>query len=194
MNARHHSLTHVGFFAALLSIVIATGSRAAPITKSATGTDLTAGLNWTGSSAPGSGDVATWASTSLGTGLTLGASRSWSGISVASALSAIDVTGAGTLTLGSGGIDMTVAAVNLTLGTPLTLGASQAWTVSASRTLTPTGIISGTAAVLTKGGSGTLRIEDLLSGTGTVGDVETVTITLTPVPASTKLFVQVRAQ
>jgi hypothetical protein len=90
MNARHHSRTHVGFFAALLSIVIATGSQAAPITKSATGTDLTDGASW-GGTAPGSGDVATWANTSLGTGLTLGSSKSWSGISVASAVSAIDI-------------------------------------------------------------------------------------------------------
>ena len=106
------------------------------------------------------GDVATWASTSLGAGLTLGTSRSWSGISVASALSAIGITGTGTLTIGSGGINMSSSTVNLTLGTPIALGASQTWTVNSGRTLTASGIISGTSMVLTKAGSGTLTIKN----------------------------------
>ncbi|MCX6879770.1 MAG: Ig-like domain repeat protein [Verrucomicrobia bacterium] len=157
MNARNHSLVPAGFIAALLALV--TGSPAAPITKAATGADLTAGTSW-GGTAPGSGDVATWASTSLGAGLTLGTSRSWSGISVASALSAIAVTGAGTLTLGSDGINMVSSSVDLSLGTPIALGASQTWNVNSGRTLTASGIISGASMVLTKAGSGTLTIKN----------------------------------
>ncbi len=149
MNARNRSLAPAGFIAALLALALVTGTQAAPITKAATGTDLTAGASW-GGTAPGSGDVATWAGTSLGTGLTLATSSSWSGISVASAVSAIDVTGAGTLTLGSDGIDMASSTVNLTLGTPIALGANQTWTVNSGRTLTASGIISGAAMVLTK--------------------------------------------
>lgn len=142
-----------------LVLALATGSQATPITKSATGTDLTDSASW-GGTVPGSGDVATWTSTSLGAGLTLASSRSWSGISVASALSAIDVTGAGTLTLGADGINMASSTVNLTLGTPLILGASQTWTVNSGRTLTASGTIGGPAMVLTKAGSGTLTIKN----------------------------------
>ena len=119
MNARRNTLAP-RILAALFAF-IATSSQAAPVTKSATGTDLTAGASW-GGTAPGSGDVATWTGTSLGAGLTLGSSRSWSGISVAGAASAIGVTGAGTLTLGPDGINMSAATVNLTLGTPLASG------------------------------------------------------------------------
>jgi autotransporter-associated beta strand protein len=159
MNARHHSHKPAGFITVLLALVFTAGSQAAPITKSATGTDLTAGASW-GGTAPGSGDIATWTGTSLGAGLTLGSSRSWSGISVAGAASAIGVTGAGTLTLGADGINMSAATVNLTWGTPVTLDASQAWTVNSGRNLTVSGIISGPSTVLTKAGSGNLTIQN----------------------------------
>jgi autotransporter-associated beta strand protein len=158
-NARDHSLVPAGVIAALLALALVTGTQATPITKAATGTDLTAGASW-GGTAPGSGDIATWAGTSLGAGLTLGTSRSWSGISVASAASAIDVTGAGTLTLGADGINMASSSVNLTMGTPIALGANQTWNVNSGRTLTASGIISGAAMVLTKDGSGTLTIKN----------------------------------
>lgn len=160
MNARSHSLATAGFIAVLLALALVTGSQAAPITKAATGTDLTDGASWSGSTAPGSGDVATWASTSLGAGLTLGTSRSWSGISVASAATSIGVTGAGTLTLGSGGIDMASSSVDGSLGMPIALGANQTWTVNSGRTLTASGIISGATMVLTKAGAGILRIQN----------------------------------
>jgi hypothetical protein len=122
MDAHQHSPTHVGFLTALLVLALSTSSHAATINKSATGTELTDGASW-GGAAPGSGDVATWTGASLGAGLTLGSAASWSGISVAGAASAIGVTGAGTLTLGAGGIDMSGASVNLTWAPPLALGA-----------------------------------------------------------------------
>ena len=103
--------------------------------------------------------MATWVSTSLGASLTLGSSSSWGGIGVASALTAIGVTGVGPLTLGAGGIDMSAAAVDLTLGTPIALGASQTWNVNSGRTLTASGIISGTGMGITKAGSGTLTLK-----------------------------------
>ena len=159
-NARHYPLAPVGFVASLLALVLITGSTAAPITKAGTGTDLTDGASW-GGTAPGSGDVATWSGSSLGAGLTLGISSSWSGMSVANAASAIGITGAGTLTVGSSGVDMTSSLVNLTLGTPVALGANQVWTVNSGRTLTTSGIISGVGMVLTKGGSGTLKIQNV---------------------------------
>jgi len=146
-------------FCIVLPIAFSAVSQAASITKAATGTDLTAGASW-GGTAPGSGDIATWIGTSPGAGLTPGSAGSWSGISVTGAQSAIGVTGAGTLTLGSGGIDMSAATVNLTLGTALNLGASQTWPVNSGRTLTASGIISGASTVLTKDGFGNLVINN----------------------------------
>ena len=154
-------------FSALVLVAFATNSQAATITKAATGTELTSGASWTGSTAPGSGDAATWASTSLGASLTLGSSSSWGGIGVASALTAIGVTGAGPLTLGAGGIDMSAAATDLTWGTPIALGASQTWNVNSGRTLTASGIISGSSMGLTKAGLGTLTLKGANTYDGT---------------------------
>ena len=137
------------------------------IVKAATGTDLTAGASWGGGTAPGSSGMATWTSTSLGASLTLASSSSWGGIGVASALSAIGVTGAGALTLGAGGIDMSVATVNLTWGTPIALGASQTWNVNSGMTLAASGIISGTGMSLAKAGAGTLTLSGANTYDGT---------------------------
>ncbi|PWU15412.1 MAG: hypothetical protein C5B50_15495 [Verrucomicrobia bacterium] len=128
-----------------------------PITKAASGTDLTAGASWTGGVAPASGNIAAWASTSLGTGLTIGSALSWLGISAPSAASDIAITGGGVLTLGSSGFDMSAAANNFSAGNPITLGASQTWTVNSGKTLTASGTVSGqTGLLLRKIGSGTL--------------------------------------
>ena len=149
---------------------------AANATKTGAGTDLTgvtAGV-WSGGSgangAPGSGDLALWNSSSLGAGLTLGTSKSWGGISISGALSDIAITGAGTLTNGASGIDMSVATVNLAITNNLALGAGQTWNVNSAKTLTVWGIISGTGMGLTKSGAGTLTLNNAntYSGTTTV--------------------------
>ena len=111
--------------------------------KGASGTDLTASGNWTDSTEPGSSAIAAWNSSSLGTSLTLNSAESWGGISVSGAASNIGITGAGTLTLGASGINMSLAPVNLSIGTPITLGANQIWAVNSGQTLTSSGAISG---------------------------------------------------
>lgn len=153
MKNRNYIFSPVGIIAALLALAPCV-AHAAPITKVAAGTDLMDGASW-GGTAPGSGDVATWTSTSLGAGLTLGEPRSWKGISVTSALSAIDVKGGGALTVGSDGINMATSTVNLTLQNPITLGANQTWNVNSGRNLSVSGMISGVAMV-TKEGAGNL--------------------------------------
>lgn len=126
------------------------------ITKAATGNDLTDGASWTGGTAPGSANVATWDTSSLGLSLTLGTSASWQGIDVQGATSAIGISGAGTLTLGSAGVTLSSSGVNLAIGNPVVLGVNQAWTIGADRTQTNSGVISGGSNVLTKEGHGTL--------------------------------------
>jgi len=153
----------------------------ADVLKSNTGTSLTDPANWDGSALPGSLDIATWGNAiggkSLGGALTWASntSPSYQGIKVLDATTNIAITSAGgasTLTLGSGGIDMSAAAVNLsihnttTAGTSLgiAIGANQSWNVGAGRTLAVGN--SGTTITLsnklTKSGSGTFT----LGGTG----------------------------
>ncbi len=170
---------------------------AANATKTGAGTDLTgatAGV-WSGGSgangSPGSGDIALWNSASLGAGLTLGTSKSWGGISVSGALSDIAITGAGTLTNGASGIDMSASTVNMAITNNLTLGASQTWNVNSAKTLTALGIISGTGMGLTKSGAGTLTLNNantysgattvnggtlVLSGSGALATNSAITI------------------
>jgi autotransporter-associated beta strand protein len=130
----------------LLSSLLLATAQAAIVTKAATGTDLTSGASW-GGTAPTAADTATWSGTSLGAGLTLGSAASWQGVTVTGAASNIVITGAGPLTLGSGGINMAGATVNATLGSPLNLAAGQIWKVATARTLTSSGVISGNGAL-----------------------------------------------
>jgi len=160
----HRMLT--GAALALAAIALASGARALTVTKVATGTDLTAGASW-GGSAPGASDTATWAGTSLGTGLTLGSDVSWSAISMDGPLRDIDITGAGKITLGSGGsgvvAGISVSAVNLTLAAPVAVnvssGVHQTWTVNAGKSIYASGLISG-AGRLYRLGYGTLVLSN----------------------------------
>ena len=127
-------------------------SRAATVTKAGSGTDLNAGASWTGAATPTAADVATWTSTSLGAGLTLGANTNWLGLGVSGALTDISITGAGTLTLGASGMDLSASTVSLTLANPIALNANQTWTVNTAKGLTNLGGVSG-AYNLTVSGS-----------------------------------------
>jgi len=103
------SLRSLGL-AVLLAAASASSLQAAAITKSGTGTDLTAGASWTGSAAPGSADVATWTSTSLGAGLTLATAKTWQGVDIQGALTDIQVTGVGLLTLSGAASSFSIGA------------------------------------------------------------------------------------
>jgi autotransporter-associated beta strand protein len=113
------------------------------ITKLDTGIDLAADSSWDGA-APTAADVALWSSNSLGAGLALQSTVYWDGISVADALTDIDLSGAGILGLGASGIDMSASLVNLSIATPILLDANQAWNVSPGKTLLVSGAIYGT--------------------------------------------------
>jgi len=128
-----------------LFLMFAHGIQAQVATKTGSVTDLTGATAgaWSGGAgangSPAATDVATWNGSSLGAGLTLGTSSSWGGISVASALTDIAITGAGTLTLGASNVDLSASTVNLSIGTPVALGASQTWKVNSGKTLTVSG-------------------------------------------------------
>lgn len=123
-----------------------------PITKAATGMDLTAGTSWMGGIPPDAGNVACWTNTSLGAGLTVNSAVSWSGIKVAGAASDIAISGSGPLILGTNGVDMSASPVNLTMNTPVTLVASQTWDINGGESLTAMGVIGGNYGLSIAGG------------------------------------------
>ena len=109
--------------------------------------------------------------------IALASPNSWGGIAVTNPSSNIAITGAGPLTLGASGINMATSTVNLTLGAPITLGASQTWDTASGRTLTASGIISGSSMNLTKAGLGTLTLSGANTYTGaTIVNAGTLTV------------------
>ena len=138
--------------------------QAAIVTKASSGTDLTAGASW-GGTAPTTADTAMWTNSSLGAGLTLATSKGWSGISVTNAASDIYIGGAGALTNGAGGIDMSASVVNLTITNAIVFSAAQTWTVKSGLGLTNYGGVSG-AFTLNKAGAGTVTLSGNIANTG----------------------------
>ena len=116
--------------------------RAQDVFKSAGGTDLADGASW-GGIAPGAANTAVWDASSLGPGLNLGSSASWGGIRVVNATGAVDMTGAGALTLGAGGLNLGSSAVDMTIANAIVLGASQTWQAGTGRSLSVSGGIGG---------------------------------------------------
>lgn len=155
-----------GSFVLSASLAAAIPCHAATDTKAATGTDLAAGASWVDASAPALADPAiiNWTGTSLGTGLTLGSATTWYGMNVqGSADAAIGITGAGALTLGSGGIKIESAGVNTNIGNNITLGSVQTWSAAAGKTLTVSGVVSGSAPLII--GADSQTSQTFLTGT-----------------------------
>ena len=174
-NRRIRTATAPAFMACLsLLAVLAPSTFGAAVTKQASGTDLTGVASpfaWSGGAgangAPTASDVATWSSASLGSGLTLGTSKSWGSISVSGAAGDIGITGLGTLTVGAIGLTN----VNMSIGNPIALSGSPTWSIGTSgKTLTVSGVISGSGQALTLDGTGTV----LLSGANTYNQGTTI--------------------
>src|SRR4030095_6615461 len=131
------------------------------ITKANNQTDLNLAGSWIGGVAPGVADTALWDSNVTGVNtVLLGADQSWFGIRLTNPGGAVTINAGNTLTLGGGGIDLSLATQNLTLNNAVTLGAAQNCNVGAGRTLTSTGAIGDAGAFLglTKIGAGTLTL------------------------------------
>lgn len=134
--------------------------QAQTITKQATGTDLNAGASWVDGNVPGAANVATWVSTSLGPGLTLGSSLAWQGINVSGATGDVALTAAvdtSRLTIGSSGITLT-GTRNLTLNPSLGFNSNQTWSIAGGRSL----VLIGAS----RNANGTGNIDVIQTGTG----------------------------
>ena len=160
----------------ILLLVLATAvAHAANFVKTNNTTALNVAGSWTNNAVPGAADLAIFNSTLDATpkSYAIGGNVTVNGISFRDAQSAqtITATGSSTLTLanGSPGIDMTSAAVSdFNLACLLSLGTSAGQTFnvfSNARTLTMSGVISGTGP-LTKTGDGILKLSASDSYTG----------------------------
>lgn len=152
---------------AAFSLALSIEAPAATITaKGGTGL-LSTKQNWYGNQVPWAADIALWSSSSAATTASLGANLSWLGIQITNPAGAITInpTSGRTLTLGTGGIDMTAASQNLTLNCAVMLGAAQTWDVASGRVISSTGVIGGTGR-LSKNGAGTLSLTGLDTYTG----------------------------
>lgn len=155
------------FFVAAILCALAASAPGATITKKNSTANLNKKQSWIGNRVPGSGDIVLWNSTVTGANTTsLGGNLSWLGIQITNPGGLVTINSGNTLTLGSSGIDMSAATVDFNLNCAVVLGTSQMWNITGGRTLTSTGIISGTGS-LTKAGAGTLILSGANTYTGT---------------------------
>jgi autotransporter-associated beta strand protein len=178
-------LRRFSLFAAAAGLWLAPGLHAGVVTKAASGTDLTAGASWGGTN-PDSADTATWITSSLGPGLTLGAAANWGMMDVQGASGPIGISGSGTLTLygaGGAGINLAAGGVDLSLANPVTLGAVQSWFIGSGRSLTVSGSVANGANLLTFAGAGNATLSaGFGSGAGglTMNGAGTLTLSGSP--------------
>src|SRR4051812_1196601 len=165
------------FFGCTLAAIIAAGVFVSPtdvvaatITKRNTTDNLNRKQSWGGNKLPGTADIALWdATVSSANTVSLGGNISWLGLQITNAGGPVTINLGNTLTLGSSGIDMSAATVNLTLNCAVAFGASQTWNITSGRTLLAAGPISGSGTI-TKSGLGTLT----LSGANTFSGAVTI--------------------
>ncbi len=147
---------------AAAAVLLTASAQAAPISKADNTDNLNLTTSWTGGVVPGASDVATWDATVTGANTTvLGADLSFGGLAVTNPGGAVTIGAGNTLTLGTGGIDMSTATQNLTVSSGLVLGTGgQTWNIASGRLLT--------TGAFTKAGAGaTLRLDQTVN-TGAV--------------------------
>ncbi|MEI6654986.1 MAG: autotransporter-associated beta strand repeat-containing protein [Verrucomicrobiota bacterium] len=175
--ARRTVLVLAGTITVLFSLPAA---QAATVSKALNTTALNATGSWTGGVLPGVADIASWTSTVTGANtVALGADLTWAGLSIVGPGGLVTLSAGNTLTLGKGGIDMSLATQDLTIQSGLTLqsGAGEIWNIAAGRTLTlNTGLFTrASGATLNVQGSGTVATTNISNdATGIVGAWATV--------------------
>ncbi|MEI7534591.1 MAG: glycosyl hydrolase, partial [Verrucomicrobiae bacterium] len=109
--------------------------------------------NWVAGNAPSASESVTFNSLSTAHLATvLNSNYNVFAISLTTPVGPVSIGGANTLTVGSGGIDLSSASQNLTVTAPLVLGAIQSWIVTNGATLSVNGGMSGSGAVNIAGG------------------------------------------
>lgn len=163
----------------LVVLAVTTASSGVAATRTWTGaidTAWGAAGNWA-DGAVTSADVALFDATStVNLATTLNTNTSALGIRITSPAGAVSI-GTNTLTLGSGGIDMSAATQNLSISSGLTLGGvAQTWTVSSGQSLTASGAFTRSAgATLNVTGAGSTTL-----GGATTNSLLTQATTLAP--------------
>lgn len=140
--------------------IVATPHLPATIDKANNTTNLNLAASWTGGVLPSAFDTARWTGLPAANSTLLGADLKWNGIIVADTAGAIGIGAGHTLTLGSGGIDMSSATQDLTISSGLALASGQVWKVAGGKTLTLGGSLSR--------GPGASLLIDKSTHTGTV--------------------------
>ncbi|WP_265594629.1 autotransporter-associated beta strand repeat-containing protein [Haloferula sp. BvORR071] len=151
------AISRTALLATSLGLAVAAHAAETVIAKLDNADNLNLGSSWLGGVTPGSSDVASWdaAVTAENTTL-LGGDLSWAGIRVSNPGGPVTINAGNTL--GSLGIDMSVATQNLVLAQPIVLNAAQTWNVAGGTSLTTSGALTGTPLTLTKTGLGTATL------------------------------------
>ena len=142
------------------------GARLAPNTNTFTWTGnadafWTNSLNWATNATPGAANTVYFNDSANTTTTQIGTNLSVAGINITGGLRAVGIFGTNALTLGSGGIQLTNTAANLTLGVPVALGTAQTWSAAPGTSLTLTNKLSGTGnPVLTLSGGGNFYLNN----------------------------------
>lgn len=158
--------------AACIAIGI-TSTSAATWTGAANASWATTG-NWSDNSAP-NGTITYDGTSTANLTQTLDGSHTVTGITLTSPTGAVVVnngTGTNTLAIGSGGINLSSAAQNLTLNVSTTANATQSWNIASGRTLLRSGGTTtfDTGTTTTMSGAGTVEFggTQVLAGSGTL--------------------------
>ncbi|TLD68835.1 PEP-CTERM sorting domain-containing protein [Phragmitibacter flavus] len=135
--------------------------------------NLNLASSWSGA-VPGVFDSARWTSAVTGANsVLLGADRTWLGIEIVAPGGDVTIGGIHTLTLSSGGINMSAVGPNLSILSGLTMlkGSQQVWNVGTGRVLTlGTGVFTRSAgSVLNVRGSGTVTTSNISLSSGIIG-------------------------
>ena len=130
------------------------------INKADNATDLNQASSWVGDVIPSAFDTARWTGLTGPNSVLPGSDPKWNGISIGDTAGAVSIGAGNTLTLGSGGIDMSAATQDLAILSGFTLGAGQSWKVATGRTLTLGGSFTR--------GTGSTLLLDESTHTGTV--------------------------
>lgn len=126
---------------AWLCAAMVPSSFAGTVVKADNTLDLADGLSWVGGVTPLFNDVALWNATVTGTNsVSLGSDANWQGIQILNPAGPVTIGGASTLSLGTSGIDMSLASADLTLaptagGLGINCIADQTWSIGGGHAL-----------------------------------------------------------